>query len=118
MLELVDEHAEAEAVAEEDDLVLELCAFFAGAREEGDGGGPFDVDEVGGTGEGVEVGDEGGEDFEGAGRGDEGLVEGDDAGCGGGGMVWRGGWCGAASMSKDVSQRTTYRRVKTRRTDL
>lgn len=79
MLELVDEDAEAEAVAEEDELVLELCAFLAGAREEGDGGGPFGVGEVGGAGEGVEVGDEGGEDFEGAGGGGEGLVEGVDA---------------------------------------
>lgn len=43
MLELVDEDAEAEAVAEEDELVLELCAFLAGAREEGDGEGPFGV---------------------------------------------------------------------------
>ena len=67
MIDLIDESAEAQAVGEENKLVLEFCAFFARPSEKLDSLGPFCVRRFRLASESVQMVDEGREELEGAG---------------------------------------------------
>ena len=75
MIDFVNEGAEPETVAQQDELVLVLRALPTDSRQELDRLGPLGVGELRLAGKRVEVGDERGDELERAGVLTEALVE-------------------------------------------
>lgn len=75
MIDLIHQGAEPQAVAQQDELVLVLCALPAHAGQELDRLGPLGMRELRLPSERMEVGDKRGDEFEGTGVLAEALVE-------------------------------------------